>query len=195
MSTAAVTITSAVRLNAATITQYLASQPGLKPDKRRVVLLRAAPSWDGPDELPWGEQRRATVAAAPSPLGVYELLLAHQKPSATGPDVLVILTDREEAELGPDLLAKVHRQRVNAVDTWDVVREAFGRRRLRPPAVRGELGCRGTAGRRSPARRMAEAGRRCPVAARGADLARPAQAGNRPLRSGRQDLPLRGGSR
>ncbi|MGW3644638.1 BREX-2 system phosphatase PglZ [Streptomyces sp. NPDC000878] len=126
MSAAAVTTTSAVRLNAATITQYLASQPGLKPDKRRVVLLRAAPSWDGPDELPWGEQRRATVAAAPSPLGVYELLLAHQKPSATGPDVLVVLTDREEAELGPDLLAKVHRQRVNAVDTWDVVREAFG---------------------------------------------------------------------
>lgn len=120
------TTTSAVRLNAATITQYLASQPGLKPDKRRVVLLRAAPSWDGPHELPWGEQRRATVAAAPSPLSVYELLLAHQKPSATGPDVLVVLTDREEAELGPDLLAKVHRQRVNAVDTWDVVREAFG---------------------------------------------------------------------
>ncbi|AMW10149.1 phage resistance protein [Streptomyces qaidamensis] len=126
MSTAAVTTTSAVRLNAATITQYLASQPGLGPGKRRVVLLRAAPSWDGPDELPWGEQRRAKVAAAPSPLGVYELLLAHQKLSATGPDVLVVLTDREEAELGPDLLAKVHRQRVNAVDTWDVVREAFG---------------------------------------------------------------------
>ncbi|MER7685220.1 BREX-2 system phosphatase PglZ [Streptomyces sp. NPDC097610] len=126
MSTAAVTTTSAVRLNAATITQYLASQPGLGPGKRRVVLLRAAPSWDGPDELPWGEQRRAAVAAAPSPLGVYELLLAHQKPSATGPEVLVVLTDREEAELGPDLLAKVHRQRVNAVDTWDVVREAFG---------------------------------------------------------------------
>ncbi|GAA2275708.1 hypothetical protein GCM10010145_38390 [Streptomyces ruber] len=90
------------------------------------MLLRAAPSWDGPDELPWGERRRATVAAAPSPLGVYELLLARQKPSATGPDVLVILTDREEAELGPDLLARVHRQRVNAVDIWDVVREAFG---------------------------------------------------------------------
>ncbi|WP_405612674.1 BREX-2 system phosphatase PglZ [Streptomyces sp. NBC_00076] len=120
------TTTSAVRLNAATITQYLASQPGLGPGKRRVVLLRAAPSWEGPDELVWGEQRRATVAAAPSPLGVYELLLAHQKPSATGPEVLVVLTDREEAELGPDLLAKVHRQRVNAVDTWDVVREAFG---------------------------------------------------------------------
>ncbi|WSD06267.1 BREX-2 system phosphatase PglZ [Streptomyces hirsutus] len=120
------TTTSAVRLNAATITQYLGSESGLKPDRRRVVLLRAAPSWDGPDELSWGEQRRARVAVAPSPLGVYELILAHQKPAAAGPEVLVVLTDREEAELGPDLLAKVHRQRVNAVDTWDVVREAFG---------------------------------------------------------------------
>jgi hypothetical protein len=130
VSTAAPTTTSAVRLNAATVTQYLASQPGLAPGKRQVVLLRAAPSWDGPDELPWGERRRARVAGAPSPLGVYELVLAHQKPSATGADVLVVLTDREEAELGPDLLARVHRQRVNAVDTWDVVREAFGASRF-----------------------------------------------------------------
>jgi hypothetical protein len=121
-----VSTTSAVRFNTATITQYLASQPGLGPGKRRVVLLRAAPAWDGPGELPWGERRRASVAAAPSPLAVYELVLNHQKPSAQGPDVLAVLTDREEAELGPDLLAKVHRQRVNAVDTWDVVREAFG---------------------------------------------------------------------
>ncbi|MBL1113582.1 BREX-2 system phosphatase PglZ [Streptomyces sp. 110] len=125
-STATAGTTSAVRLNAATITQYLASQPRLTPDKRRAVLLRAAPSWDGPAELAWGERRQATVVAAPSPLAAYELVLAHQAPSASGPEVLVVLTDREEAELGPDLLAKVHRHRVNAVDTWDVVRETFG---------------------------------------------------------------------
>ena len=51
MSTATVTTTSAVPLKPATITQYLASQPGLKPDKRRVVLLRAAPTWEGLVEL------------------------------------------------------------------------------------------------------------------------------------------------
>ncbi len=118
--------TSAVRLNAATITQYLATQSGLKATRRRVVLLRAAPVWAGPAELTWGEQRQAAVKAAPSPLAVYELVLAHQAPGASGPEVLVVLTDREEAELGPDLLARVHRQRVNAVNTWDVVREAFG---------------------------------------------------------------------
>ncbi|MET9863974.1 BREX-2 system phosphatase PglZ [Streptomyces smyrnaeus] len=125
-STSAEATTSAVRLNAATIAQYLASQPGLSPGKRRAVLLRAAPRWDGPAELAWGEHRQASVATAPSPLAAYELVLAHRAPAAPGPDVLVVLTDREEAELGPDLLAKVHRHRVNAVDTWDVVRESFG---------------------------------------------------------------------
>ncbi|MFD5186890.1 BREX-2 system phosphatase PglZ [Streptomyces sp. NPDC058357] len=118
--------TSAVRLNKATVKQYLASQSGLQAGKRRVVLLRAEPVWDGPAELSWGEPWRAVVKGAPSPLAVHELILGHQDRSATGPEVLVLLTDREEAELGPDLLAKVHKQRVNAVNTWDVVREAFG---------------------------------------------------------------------
>lgn len=120
------TTTSAVRLSAATITQYLNSQPSLTPEKRRVVLLRAAPAWEGPAQLPWGAGRHARIAVGPSPLAVYELVLAHQAADATGPEVLVVLTDREEAELGPDLLAKVHRQRVSAVNIWDVVREAFG---------------------------------------------------------------------
>ncbi|MFE2496142.1 BREX-2 system phosphatase PglZ [Streptomyces scopuliridis] len=120
------TTTSAVRLNAATITQYLASQAGLTSGKRRAVLLRAAPAWDGPAELAWGEQRSAVVAVALSPLAAYELVLTHQESSASGPEVLVVLTDCEEAELGPDLLTKVYKQRVNMVNTWDVVREAFG---------------------------------------------------------------------
>ncbi|MET7474725.1 BREX-2 system phosphatase PglZ [Streptomyces sp. NPDC005648] len=124
------TITSAVRLNAATITQYLNSQKSsLTPEKRRVVLLRAAPVWDGPAQLTWGDGRQARIAVGPSPLAVYELALNHREARATGPggpDVLVVLTDREEAELGPDLLSKVHRHRVSAVNIWDVVREAFG---------------------------------------------------------------------
>ncbi|MFJ6769405.1 BREX-2 system phosphatase PglZ [Kitasatospora sp. NPDC091257] len=118
--------TSAVRLNPGTVTQYLASQRGLASGRRKAVLLRAAPEWDGAAELGWGERRQARVAAAPSPLAVYELVLAHLAPGASGPEVLVVLTDREESELGPDLLARVHRERVNAVDTWDVVRQAFG---------------------------------------------------------------------
>ncbi|UNS98183.1 BREX-2 system phosphatase PglZ [Streptomyces tubbatahanensis] len=116
----------AVRLKAPTVAQYLASQSGLTPGKRRVVLLRAAPVWDFPAELFWGEGRQATVVAALSPLAVYELVLTHQAPKAVGPDVLAVLTDREDAELGPDLMARVYKQRVHAVNSWDVVREAFG---------------------------------------------------------------------
>ncbi|MFJ3724966.1 BREX-2 system phosphatase PglZ [Streptomyces sp. NPDC090045] len=109
--------------------QYLASQASrLKPGKRRTVLLRAAAVWEGPSELTWGDARKAEIRIAPSALAVYELVLGHLAPEATGPEVLVVLTDREEAELGPDALAKVHRQRINAVDTWDVVRESFAAR-------------------------------------------------------------------
>ncbi|MFB7393555.1 BREX-2 system phosphatase PglZ [Streptomyces sp. NPDC056191] len=124
--TSAVELTSAVRLSTATITQYLAARSSLKPGRRLAVLLRGAPQWEGPSEVTWGETRRARVVAAPSPLAVHELVLEHLEPATAGPEVLVVLTDREESELGPDLLAKVHKHRVNAVGTWDVVRESFG---------------------------------------------------------------------
>ena len=83
MSTAGTAVgTGAVRqFNAVTVAQYLASESGLASGKRKAVLLRAAPVWDGPPELSFGE-RRAGVAAAVSPLAVYELVLAHFAPDA-----------------------------------------------------------------------------------------------------------------
>jgi hypothetical protein len=63
---------------------------------------------------------------APSPLAVHELVLEHLDQAAAGPLVLVVLTDREETELDPAVLARVHRQRIEVVDSWEVVREAFG---------------------------------------------------------------------
>lgn len=119
------TSASAVQLTTATVLQYLASESGLDSDKRRVVLLRSAPAWEEAPELSWRE-RRARVAVGLSPLAIYELVLNHLAPSADGPEVLVVLTDLEEAELGTDLLAQVHKRRVDAVDIWDVVRAAFG---------------------------------------------------------------------
>lgn len=122
--------TGAVRLNVATVTQYLASQSDrLVSGKHRVVLLRGAPVWAASPELGWGD-RWAKVATAPSPLAAVELVLNHLAPGANGPDVLVVLTDQEESDLGADLLARVYRRRVIAVDIWDVVREAFGAQRV-----------------------------------------------------------------
>lgn len=53
----------AVRLNLATITQYLSAQTSLADalrgvGKRRAVLLRSAPLWDGPTEPVWGDGNR-----------------------------------------------------------------------------------------------------------------------------------------
>ncbi|MBT2452736.1 BREX-2 system phosphatase PglZ [Streptomyces sp. ISL-43] len=129
--------TVAVRLNLATITQYLSSQSSLAASltgggKRRAVLLRSAPQWDGPGEPEWDDGRIARIAAAPSPLAVHELLLDHLADAATGPCVLVVLTDREQNELDPAILARAHKKRIEAVDSWDVVREAFGAEQIDP---------------------------------------------------------------
>ena len=129
----------AVRLNTATVTQYLSSQSSLAASltgdgggRRRVVLLRSAPQWDGPAEPAWGEARTAGVAVAPSPLAVHELVLDHLAGRRPGPAVLVVLTDREQNELDPAITARVHKQRIDMVDSWDVVREAFGARQIDP---------------------------------------------------------------
>ncbi|WP_328677727.1 BREX-2 system phosphatase PglZ [Streptomyces sp. NBC_00343] len=130
MSTAT-TSTVAVRLNLATITQYLSAQSSLADtlagrDPRRAVLLRSSPRWDGPAEHTWGDGLSARIAAAPSPLAVHELLLGHLSGTATGPALLVVLTDREQNELDPAILARAHKKRIDTVDSWDVVRDAFG---------------------------------------------------------------------
>lgn len=130
MSTAT-TSTVAVRLNLATITQYLSAQSSLADalagrDQRRAVLLRSSPQWDGPAEHAWGDGLSARIAAAPSPLAVHELLLGHLSGTTAEPAVLVVLTDREQNELDPAILARAHKKRIDTVDSWDVVRDAFG---------------------------------------------------------------------
>ncbi|MFK0220169.1 BREX-2 system phosphatase PglZ [Streptomyces vinaceus] len=129
----------AVRLNLATITQYLSAQASLADalrgvGRRRAVLLRSAPLWDGPSEPVWGDGESARVVAAPSPLAVHELLLGHLTPAgqARGPSVLVVLTDREQSELDPAILARAHKQRIDTLDSWELVRDAFGTRQVDP---------------------------------------------------------------
>ncbi|GAA1555970.1 BREX-2 system phosphatase PglZ [Streptomyces globosus] len=135
MSSASTTV--AVRLNLATVTQYLSSQSSLTASlagsgRRRAVLLRSAPQWDGPAEPSWGDGLAARIAAAPSPLAVHELLLDHLDGRVPGPAVLVVLTDREQNELDPAILARAHKKRVDTVDSWDVVRDAFRAQQVDP---------------------------------------------------------------
>ncbi|QIJ65200.1 BREX-2 system phosphatase PglZ [Streptomyces sp. JB150] len=139
MTDTATAVPGAVRLNTATVTQYLSSQTSLEDSltradggRRRVVLLRSTPQWDGPAEPVWGEGRTAGVAVAPSPLAVHELVLEHLSGRRPGPAVLVVLTDREQHELDPAILARVHKLRIDTVDSWEVVGDAFGARQIDP---------------------------------------------------------------
>lgn len=115
------------RLSVSTVRQFVAARRKLCDGTVRVMLLRAAPQWDGAAEQPTvgGAQFRVTVA--PSVLAVHEQILDHlQARVPPEPRVLVVLTDRENTELDPGLLARVYGRRIRAVDNWEVVQEAFG---------------------------------------------------------------------
>lgn len=115
------------RLPAGTVRQYLAARSRLGDGTVRVLLLRASPAWDGPAVQQTASGLRARVAVAPSVLAAHDQILSHLD-AATPPDpkVLVVLTDREDTDLDPGLLARVYGGRIRSVDNWEVVQEAFG---------------------------------------------------------------------
>ncbi|XKK62613.1 BREX-2 system phosphatase PglZ [Streptomyces sp. ARC32] len=110
-----------------TVRQFVAARSKLCDGAVRVMLLRAAPQWDGAAEQPTVGGTRVRVAVAPSVLAVHEQILDHLEARVPPePRVLVVLTDRENTELDPGLLARVYSRRIRAVDNWEVVQEAFG---------------------------------------------------------------------
>ncbi|WP_282697754.1 BREX-2 system phosphatase PglZ [Streptomyces sp. CC208A] len=126
------------RLSAGTVRQYLAARSRLGDGAVRVLLLRAAPEWEAPAVQRAAGGLQARVAVAPSVLAVHELILGHLD-TATPPDpgVLVVLTDCEDTDLDPGLLARVYGGRIRSVDNWEVVREAFDARGV-DARLRGE---------------------------------------------------------
>ncbi|GHF24526.1 hypothetical protein GCM10010218_01330 [Streptomyces mashuensis] len=133
-----VTTAGPARVPAGTVRQYLDGRSRLGDGRVRVLLLRAAPAWDAPavQETAGGLQVR--VAVAPSVLAVHEQILAHLD-AATPPDpkVLVVLTDREDTDIDPALLARVYGGQIRSVDNWQVVQDAFGARDI-DGRLRGE---------------------------------------------------------
>ncbi|WP_395573028.1 BREX-2 system phosphatase PglZ [Streptomyces sp. BK79] len=92
----------------------------------RIVLIRAEPHWNGPRRLPLGGGRSAHITTAVSPLAVLDTLVAWDRTDPGERDVLAVLTDVEDADLGPGLLARVYRNRVYPIEPWAVVRRLFG---------------------------------------------------------------------
>src|SRR5699024_8825452 len=82
-----------------------------------VVLLRARPTWSGP------EQYRINDRTVRIGTGLSQLDVLDQIVSRADDESLIVLTDRTESELGDTVLTRVRKQRIETVDEWDSVAE------------------------------------------------------------------------
>ena len=97
----------------------------------RVLLLRAAPEWRGPDRITTdiGDGPvTARVRGCPTVLAVLDALTGPREPE----EYLVLLTPCEEKDLGVSVLAQAIGNEVHYVNRWDLIAEAFGARMLDP---------------------------------------------------------------
>jgi hypothetical protein len=86
-----------------------------------VIALGAQPVWPHDPDLVLPDGRRVRVVPCVSPLAIWEQVVAER-----GEQVLVLLTDVPESDLGAGLRSRLFRQRIIAVQPWDLVVEAFG---------------------------------------------------------------------
>lgn len=84
-----------------------------------VLGVRARPSWEGPDEFEH-EGAPVRVVACPSALAVREVL-----PARAEGRWLVVLTDRDEDDLGLGIMAHLLWHRLRTPDPWEAVRQRF----------------------------------------------------------------------
>jgi hypothetical protein len=90
-----------------------------KDYKGGVIGVRARPAWSGPDEFTH-RGRPVEVAVCQSALAVREALRQR-----SGDRWLVLITDRDDADLGAGILAHLIFQRLRTPDPWDAVCQAF----------------------------------------------------------------------
>lgn len=98
-------------------------------DGSRILAVQGAPRWEGEQVL---ETDEGPVRIAPcvSPLAVRDVL-AHRSDAENG-EVLVLLTDRSEDELGQEVLSQVWRRRLLRPSKWDAAKRLFRVDRLDP---------------------------------------------------------------
>lgn len=84
------------------------------------------PVWNGPAQHTV-ERRTIVVQPCPSVLAVLDAMAVHP-----GGDVLVVLTDQPEAELGDDVLARLHRGKLFEASRHTLLDDLIGARHLDP---------------------------------------------------------------
>ncbi|WP_119727665.1 BREX-2 system phosphatase PglZ [Thermomonospora amylolytica] len=104
--------------------------PGAGTEK--VLVLRAAPEWRGPDRITVaiedGRPVTARVRGCPTVLAVLDALSGRHERD----EHLVLLTPCTKDELGESVLAQVIGNEIQHINRWDLVAEAFGARVLDP---------------------------------------------------------------
>lgn len=140
------TAATALRLSRTMVAQFLSGSKRLSKvlatdAGKTTLLVRAEPVWEGEPVLSLTNGRTVRVLAAPSPLAVHETVLEHAREIDPEPRILVILTDVEDHDLDPGILARTHRGRPFDVDRWDIVRETFGATAIDPRLKRHDWAC------------------------------------------------------
>jgi hypothetical protein len=92
----------------------------------QAIALGARPEWTDEPVLTVGS-KRVRVVACPTPLAARAAL--HDR---TGDELLVLLTDLSNEDLGEGVLAHVSQCTVRSVNAWDLVRQMFGLDSLDP---------------------------------------------------------------
>ncbi|MEU7481307.1 BREX-2 system phosphatase PglZ [Lentzea sp. NPDC042327] len=124
-------VENAVTSRVAKVIAALADDTGRAPTGRIVVGIhtRGTPVWHGPerDEL---HGRIVRYVACPSVLSVLDALADGHD------DVLVVLTDRDQSELGDAIMARLHNEKLHDVSKYTLLQEILRARQL-DPQLRG----------------------------------------------------------
>lgn len=127
---AAVTRAGARPVNQTALRHLLLNRRAPQNGQPRIFLVRGAPTWNGPNILPGPDGLTVRIATAVSPLEVWEHVVAQTREQDGS--LLAVITDAEEHELGPAILAHVFRHRVLITDLWETVRQSVGATGLDP---------------------------------------------------------------
>lgn len=120
---------TASRVSPAVLAQEIDDQlrRAAAPEPDPVVVVTAEPDWPHEPQLVLADDRRARVVACPSPLAIWQHLVA--RPAG---EVLILLTPLRTTELGDGIRGRIFRQRAITIEPWDVVMTAFGARNVEP---------------------------------------------------------------
>jgi PglZ domain len=120
--------------NESALREHLAAWISGSRRHNRTILVRAQPTWTGPDVLTIRDARVRIVE------GVSGLAALDAMRSAGSGELIAVLTDLTEAQLGTAVVLEAHTQHITDLDEWSIVPTLFGARDASVPRLVRDLG-------------------------------------------------------